>query len=96
MSIHSDNLATPELSHNDTKPTLLQGFRTLLTINDTPVTTKYAKIIRIASYNTMTTEYLQRKFHLTQKELHLIDWDALEEYMNNSTFTIQARTVRYI
>ena len=55
INIHAILLESTALSHIKPPHTTHQGFRSLLLIDDVPFTTRYAKIIRLASNTNITT-----------------------------------------
>ena len=96
MNIHSDHLAN--VSHKlPRKPyTPAPGYRDLLMIESNPITTKYAKMIRLEANTEDYAVCPQHRDTCSMTYMRLIDWDAIFHYIKSASISKRIRTVKYI
>ena len=67
-----------------------------LIINEKPVTTEYAALIRLAYHSPDIAQYYEKKYGWNQRTMNTIDWDAMNHALKGVSIIRQTRILKLI
>ena len=95
LNVRADQLAEQGRNSTTLQP-YVPGYRPMLSIAGTPITTEYAELVRHAYHSPAIAQYYVHKYQWHMKVMDTIDWDALHSAMKNVSTIRQTRMLKLL